>query len=186
MDTKILLAPGFGNSGEGHWQTYWQNEHADYIRVEQSDWYRPVADEWADSLERYVRETSGEVVVVAHSLGCLALAHWAQRTNLPIKGALMVAPPDINNEKLKGVVQGFPSLPMTKLPFKSIVVASTDDEYNPIERAHQFAQGWGSEFVNVGSLGHINAQSGIGNWPEGMHYLNRLLQSDSENPEKAG
>src|SRR5659263_21935 len=123
MATQILIAPGYGNSGEGHWQTYWQRENKEFIRIEQKNWFQPVAEEWADAIEQYVRSASGEVIVVAHSLACLALAYWAQKTSLHINGALLVAPPDTNDEKLKGVVQGFSPLPLKILPFKSIVLA---------------------------------------------------------------
>src|SRR5665647_225113 len=75
MATQILIAPGYGNSGEEHWQTYWQKENKDFVRIEQRDWFEPSADEWAETIEKYVREASGEVVVVAHSLACLALAY---------------------------------------------------------------------------------------------------------------
>lgn len=177
MATQILIAPGYGNSGEGHWQTHWQKEHADFIRVEQKNWFQPVADDWAETIEQYVRNATGEVVVVAHSLGCLALAHWAQKTKFSIKAALLVAPPDADDAKLRSVVRGFSPLPLAKLPFKSIVLASTNDEYNPIERAELFARSWGSDFVNVGEKGHINALSGLGDWPEGKHYLYELLSS---------
>lgn len=175
MAVKIFIAPGYGNSGEEHWQTFWERENKDFVRIEQKDWFAPVADEWADAIEQYVRESSDEVVVVAHSLACLALAHWSRRTKLSIKGALLVAPPDAEDEKLKSVVRGFSPLPLEKLPFKSIVLASTDDEYNPIDRAAFFAQRWGSEFVNIGQKGHVNARSGLGNWPEGRQYLHKLV-----------
>ena len=175
MKTQILIAPGYGNSGEEHWQTYWEKENRDFVRIQQRDWLNPDADEWADSIEKYVREAKGEVVVVAHSLACIALAHWAKRTSLTIKGALLVAPPDANDEKLKTVVKGFSPLPLQKLPFKSIVLASTNDEYNPIQNAEAFAKEWGSDFVNVGSKGHINAHSNLQNWPEGRSYLEMLV-----------
>ena len=175
MATQILIAPGYGNSGEGHWQTYWQKENKEYVRIEQRDWLQPNADEWAETIEEYVRNASGEVVVVAHSLACIALAHWAQKTKLTLKGALLVAPPDANDVKLKTVVRGFSPIPSLKLPFKSIVLASTDDEYNSIEKAALFAQNWGSEFVNVGPKGHINAHSNLQNWSEGRAYLSRLI-----------
>lgn len=175
MATQILIAPGYGNSGEEHWQTYWQKENKDFVRIEQRDWFQPRADEWVETIEKYVREASGEVVVVAHSLACIALAHWAQKTNLILKGALLVAPPDANDEKLKNVVKGFSPVPLNKLPFKSIVLASTNDEYNSIEGAAAFAKNWGSEFVNVGQKGHINAQSNLKNWTEGREYLAKLI-----------
>jgi uncharacterized protein len=175
MKTQILIAPGYGNSGEGHWQTYWEKENRDFVRIQQRDWLNPDADEWADSIEQYVREADGEVVVVAHSLACIALAHWAKSTSLTIKGALLVAPPDANDEKLKTIVKGFSPLPLQQLPFKSIVLASTNDEYNSIQNAKAFAKRWGSDFVNVGRKGHINAQSNLRNWPEGRSYLSKLL-----------
>lgn len=175
MATQILIAPGYGNSGEEHWQSYWQKESADFVRIEQRDWFEPNANEWTESIEKFVRECSGEVVIVAHSLACIALAHWAQKTKLTIKGALLVAPPDTNNEKLKAVVHGFSPVPLRQLPFKSIVLASSNDEYNPIDQAESFAKSWGSEFVNIGQKGHINALSNIGNWPEGRKYLAQLI-----------
>ena len=175
MATQILIAPGYGGSGEEHWQTYWEKEDSSFVRIEQKDWFLPSADVWVEAIEAYVGQASGEVVVVAHSLGCIALAHWAQKTNLTIKGALLVVPPDTNIEKLKHVVQGFSPIPLSKLPFKSIVLASTNDEYNPIENSEALAMGWGSEFVNIGEKGHINAQSNLQNWPEGRVYLAKLI-----------
>jgi len=175
MATQIFIAPGYGNSGEEHWQTYWQKENKEFVRIEQRDWFQPVVEDWVATIEEYVREASGEVVVVAHSLACIALVHWAQKTNLAIKGALLVAPPDANDDKLKTVISGFSPIPFKKLPFKSIVLASTNDEYNPIENAAFFARSWGSLFVNIGKKGHINALSNLQNWPEGRLYLSSLM-----------
>jgi len=176
MATQILIAPGFRSSGEDHWQTYWQKENKDYVRIEQNDWYHPVAEEWADTIEKYVRQSSGEVIVVAHSLACIALALWAQKTKLKIKAALLVAPPNIEDEKLKAVLNGFSAVLHQKLPFKSILLASTNDEYIGIEQSERLAHAWGSRFVNLGEKGHINGASNLQNWPEGRAYLRKLLK----------
>jgi len=176
MATQILIAPGFRSSGDDHWQTYWQKENKEYIRIEQNDWYHPVAEEWADTIEKYVSQSSGDVVVVAHSLACIALALWAQNTKLKIKAALLVAPPNIEDEKLKAVLKGFSTVSQQKLPFKSILLASTNDEYIRIEQSEFLAQKWGSSFVNLGEKGHINGASNLQNWPEGRTYLRKLLK----------
>jgi len=175
MTTQILIAPGFRGSGDDHWQTYWQKENQEYIRIEQNDWNQPVAEEWAETIEKYVRETSGEIIIVAHSLACIALAFWAQKTKLKIKAALLVAPPNTNDIKLKTVLKGFSPVPLKRLPFKTILVASTNDEYNSIEESENLARKWGSVFVNVGEKGHINAASNLHNWSEGRAYLSKLL-----------
>ena len=39
---------------------------------------------------------------------------------------------------------------------------------------------WGSRFADAGWLGHINAESEIGDWPFGQHLVNRLLWSAAE------
>jgi len=175
MSTQILIAPGYRGSGDDHWQTYWQKENKEYIRIEQRDWNQPVADEWADTIEKYVREASGEAVIVAHSLACIALVFWAQKTRLTIKGALLVAPPNTEDEKLKVLLKGFSPIPLQELPFKSILLASTNDEYMGIEQAEELAKHWGSSFVNVGAKGHINGLSNLQNWPEGRVYLSELV-----------
>ena len=69
----------------------------------------------------------------------------------------------------------FAPIPLTRLPFPSIVVASTNDEYMTLERAQQVAQAWGSRLVNVGALGHINSASGLGLWPQGHALLQELV-----------
>jgi uncharacterized protein len=114
------------------------------------------------------------VVLIGHSLGCVTIAHWANKTNHTIKGALLVAPSDIENPVYTFPAKGFTPIPLQKLQFKSIVVASSDDPWVSIERAQYFAKCWGSEFVNVGNAGHINADSGYGKWPQGLEILKQL------------
>ncbi|MFT4184927.1 MAG: alpha/beta hydrolase, partial [Rhizobium sp.] len=64
--------------------------------------------------------------------------------------------------------------PRQRLPFPSLLVASTDDPYGPSGYAKESACIWGSELVDVGPLGHINAASGLGDWPEGQALFRRF------------
>jgi hypothetical protein len=68
-------------------------------------------------------------------------------------------------------------MPRQRLGFLSTVVASTNDPYVSLERASQFAQSWGSRLVNVGDGGHINSESGLGDWPEGFALLQELRRT---------
>jgi hypothetical protein len=61
------------------------------------------------------------------------------------------------------------------LPFKSILVSSTNDPFATLERAETFAGTWGSELVTLESAGHINASSGHGAWPDGERLLDKLM-----------
>ena len=65
-------------------------------------------------------------------------------------------------------------MPLRRLPFPSVLVASTDDPYVTEERARTFAEAWGSRFVSAGDVGHINSQSGLGDWPAGFALLQEL------------
>ena len=170
----ILIAPGYGSSGPSHWQTLWQQENPEFIRIEQKDWLKPVAEEWVESIERQVSQLGPDSIIVAHSLACVALVLWAQRTQLKIKGALLIAPADSESKEFGLSVEGFSNIPKEKLPIKSIVVSSTDDQFCSIERARELAKSWGSHFVNIGAKGHINAESNLGYWHEGRTFLEQI------------
>lgn len=170
----ILIQPGLGNSGEFHWQTLWQSMFPFSKRIKQKNWFNPEASDWVSEIEKSVARSSGKVFIVAHSLGCLAVVHWALKTKLNIAGALLVAPPDADLLEKNQMASGFNPLPQLRLPFKSIVVASSNDPYANPGVAQGYASTWGSWYINIGEKGHINAESGLGFWPEGLKILHTL------------
>jgi uncharacterized protein len=176
MSVRFLTVPGLASSGPQHWQTIWENQHPEIIqRIEQANWDWPVKDEWVERLQEEISKLREQTILIAHSLGCITVAHWAQEYSSPfIEGVLMVAPADADHSKRLTFVVGFKPIPVVKLPFKSIVVASTNDRYATIARSEKFANDWGSEFVNLGKKGHINAVSGLGDWQEGKLILQKL------------
>ncbi|MBS0568226.1 MAG: serine hydrolase family protein [Proteobacteria bacterium] len=170
------MLPGCGNSGPRHWQSRWQAKNPAFRRAMQDDWMNPVCVEWQARLEEVVARTGLETVLVAHSLGCLLVAHWAATTRLHIKAALLVAVPDPASPKFPRVAHGFAEPPMRPLPFRSLVVASRDDPYTHPEQARRCADAWGAGFVDIGPAGHINADSGLGAWDEGLSLLRCLCE----------
>jgi len=64
-----------------------------------------------------------------------------------------------------------------QLPFASLAVVSRDDPFCTLERAQQVARDWGSEIVEIGARGHINGDSGLGDWPAGLALLERIQAS---------
>lgn len=174
---KFLTIPGLGSSGLTHWQSLWENQYPEnFHRVEQISWDLPVCHQWIEKLEEEVQKLTQPTYLVAHSLGCLTVVHWANKYRSEmIKGAFLVAPPDVENSRRLSFIEGFNPNPMFKLPFKSIIIASTTDQYASIERANEFACAWGSEFINIGGKGHINATSNLGNWEEGQNLLNNFI-----------
>ena len=175
----ILTVPGLGGSGDEHWQTLWERASLDIHRVELGLWDAPDRAIWVRRLDGAIRDAGAPVVLVGHSLGCLAIAWWAVFSEgaraRPIAGALLVSPPDVDREDAAPEIAGFAPAPMTPLPFPSIMVASEDDPWIAAPRARALASRWGSHFVDVGALGHINAASGVGAWAEGRALLGRLL-----------
>jgi uncharacterized protein len=173
---RVLVLPGYGNSGPDHWQTLWERRHG-YERVQQSDWDRPQLADWVAGLERAVAREPGPVVIVAHSLGCIAVAHFAATPAASqVAAALCVAPADVDSEMhTPDDVRNFAPVPLAPLPFRTIVVASRTDPYIRFARATALAEHWGARLVDVGRQGHINADAGIGDWPEGHALLEELL-----------
>jgi len=176
--TPIIIVPGLGGSGDTHWQTYLQRSLPNATLVQQDDWERPELTRWLVRLATEA-EIRPHAILVAHSLGCPLVAHLALRCpDLSIKGALLVAPADIdsgNNGSEK--MRSFVPMPARHLPFRSIVVASTNDPYIKIERASDLAGIWGAEFVNIGPAGHINIEAGFGPWAAGRELVKSLIAS---------
>jgi hypothetical protein len=177
--TPILIVPGLGGSGPHHWQTYLERSFPGTSRVHQDDWERPDCAAWSERLAAAVAASPG-AVLVAHSLGCAVVAHTAvQRPDLPVAAAMLVAPADVDREQAPDWLRGFAPMPCMALPFRSIVVASSDDPCLTLARARACADGWGAEFVVAGALGHINVDAGFGPWPDGERLLRRLITTGS-------
>ncbi|WP_345158193.1 alpha/beta hydrolase [Pontibacter saemangeumensis] len=175
MRPNILIVPGLGNSGPQHWQTLWEQQHPAFLRVEQHDWEMPACRDWVAALDEAVmRHEPAQVVLVAHSLACVAVAFWANQHKRPIRAAMLVAPADSEADGFPAGSTGFTPIPLAPLPFRSLVVASTTDPYITDVRARQLAQAWGSDFVSIGAAGHINADAGFGEWEEGLELLQRI------------
>jgi predicted alpha/beta hydrolase family esterase len=177
MDGDVLILSGLWNSGPEHWQSHWQARHPAWRRVEHRDWIDPVRDEWVAELDAAVATCSGAPVLVAHSLGCMLAAHWAASSSpLRAAGAFLVAPSDVEAPSYPIDANGFAPVPLARLPFPSVVIASTNDEFVTRERARAFAEAWGSSYVEIGEAGHVNADAGYGDWPEGERLLLEFLE----------
>ncbi|PSR12028.1 MAG: alpha/beta hydrolase [Bacteroidetes bacterium] len=174
--TNFLTVPGLGNSGPDHWQTIWERSEPRFQRIGQADWQTPRCQDWIACIDRAVAGYDpATVVLVGHSLGCLAIAHWAQQYRRTIKGALLVAPVDTEGPLYESCpATGFESAADRKMPFKTLVVTSADDPWVAPARAAFLAQSWGSTFVDIGPAGHLNAVAGYGNWDEGRAFLRAL------------
>lgn len=179
MNTTALILPGIGNSGPDHWQSLWEKANPSFVRVQQRDWDSPNCDEWLEALEKSAAQFGVATVLIAHSLACLLVAHWAARTRLKIKGALLVAPPNPDGPNFPKQATGFSPLPLKPFVFPSTVVASANDPYGSHDFAQAAASEWGSRFVSVGSAGHINSDSGLGEWREGFALFQQLAANDA-------
>ena len=175
--SNVLLLPGWENSGPQHWQSLWQTRHG-YVRVEQHEWSRPLRGDWVSRLEDVILGCDEPVVLVAHSLGCLLAAAWAAHTRNGhrVKAAMLVAAPDVERADLRERLPSWVPIGLQTLPCPSLLLASSDDPFCELERARLFASAWGSQFMDYGPCGHINAESGLGSWPEGHVLLQDLMK----------
>ena len=175
-DDQVLTVPGLYNSGPGHWQTMWEREYG-FARVEQSDWDTPRCSDWVSTLNQTVCAQSAPVILIAHSLGCITVAHWAAahpESATRVRAAMLVAVSDAERPDFPPAVSGFAPIARHRLPFRTIVVASTNDAYTTWARSEEFAQMWGGKLVNAGDSGHITAVDGFGPWPFGLELLRQL------------
>lgn len=178
LRVDALILPGLSSSGPEHWQTLWEQRDPGCRRVEQAEWQSPRCADWVTTLDDAVAQSAYPVVLVAHSSSCALVAHWARDASSDhlqrVRGALLVAPSDPEGPNYPKEPTGFAPVPLVRLPFPSIVVASRDDVYVSMERAREYAAAWGAELVDLGDAGHVNAASGLGSWAVGYGLLQRL------------
>lgn len=162
----FVMVPGLHGSGPGHWQSLWE-PMLGASRVAQHDWSTPALDLWADAVTRHLESRRRPAVLIAHSLGCLAVAVAWPRIRHQVSAVLFAAPAN---------PQLFDFNPLTQhIEVPSLLLASRNDRWLAFEDAQQLALLWGSELVDLGPVGHINVASGHGDWPEGLGLLGGLL-----------
>lgn len=171
MDTTLIV-PGLHGSGPDHWQSWFERQIDNCVRVVQSDWSTPSLPQWSAKLRRELNRVPGRVWIVAHSFGCLAAVQAATDLSERISGLMLVAPADPSRFGLQDVIA------QSRLEVPSVIVASTNDRWMSFEHAAAWADVWGSELLSLGAAGHVNVESGYGAWPRGLD-IYRSLRSDA-------
>jgi hypothetical protein len=179
--TTVLIVPGLRDHVERHWQTILARRLPNVRSVP------PMGREDLDcaarvrAIERFAQAVPGPLLIVAHSGGCIMLAHWAQQTRRAVRGALLAVPPDFERPMPEGYptvealqANGWLPVPRARLPFPSIVAASRNDPLAGYSRVAGLADAWGSELVDLGDVGHLNPASGYGDWPRADEFIATL------------
>lgn len=175
----ILVIPGRGGSGPEHWQSHFERSHANARRVEQDDWDQPDIDAWARRIAAASQERDAPVLAVAHSFGCLALARAAQSFGARIDAALLVAPADPARFAIPD------ALVRSRLAFSSLLIASENDPWLRAWQARELAASWGSGYLNLGLVGHINVASGFGKWPAVDQFAETIWREATGGPRRS-
>ncbi|WP_350348101.1 alpha/beta hydrolase [Agromyces sp. G08B096] len=165
-----VVVPGIDGSGETHWQTSWERAEPEFTRFAPSSWSEPERDDWRLALAAALTAAGPRAIVVAHSLGCLAAVD-ALLDRLPAAGAFLVAPPDVDGPAYPEAAASFRGIRLARLDVPALVVASDDDPFSSSAATARFADAIGAGVVSVGRFGHLNAASGLGDWPEGRRLL---------------
>ncbi|HUE94288.1 alpha/beta hydrolase [Pseudomonas sp.] len=175
---RYLIVPGWQGSADEHWQSHWQRSLPNSARVEQTDWLNPDRASWVAELQRTIDSDLRPTILIAHSLGCITVAHWAAQAPIEllrrVRAALLVAPADVERANCPPALQNFAPIPQHLLPFPSQLVGSDNDSAASAARAIELARDWGSDAAILSGAGHINVKSGHQRWEQGFAYLYRL------------
>lgn len=175
---RYLIVPGWHGSPVDHWQSHWQRTLPNNARVEQADWLTPRREDWVARLNAAIAADGCPTILIAHSLGCVTVAHWAEQAPRHllgrVRGALLVAPADVERPDCPEPLRNFAPLPRQPLQFPSQLIGSDNDPAATATRALQLAVDWGAEASILSGVGHINVKSGHQRWEQGFAWLYRL------------
>lgn len=181
MTATVLFVPGLRDHVEDHWQSHAARAIPGSQTVEPLTQDRLSRVARVAALDAALQVIEGEVVLAAHSAGCLTVAHWAQAPTRAIKAALLATPADMEMP----LPPGYPTMadleegrwlpvPRSPLPFTSIVAASHNDPLASWERVATLAVNWGASIHDAGKVGHLNPPAGFGPWHRGVDIITSL------------
>ena len=181
MSATVLFVPGLRDHVEDHWQTRAARAFPGAVTVEPLTSDRLSRPARVAALDAALQAIPGEVVLAAHSAGCLMVAHWALAPTRPIKAALLATPADVENPLPPGypsfddlTANGWVPIPRSPLPFPAIVAASRNDTLAAFDKVAELAACWGADLHDAGAVGHINPPAGFGPWDEGVELIRQL------------
>ncbi|HEX4842863.1 MAG TPA: alpha/beta hydrolase [Limnobacter sp.] len=180
-----ITVPGLNGSGPDHWQTWAENQIPNCRRVKGIDFNKPVIAAWADAIRKDIRSEAGSVILIAHSFGCLASVLAVANNDIKVAGLILVAPASPQRFNAAGLVQGgdlhltgslMNAMPTKPLGVPGLLIASTNDPWMKITQARYWADQWGFCFSGLRNAGHINVDSGFGQWPALQHLVRRMRE----------
>jgi predicted alpha/beta hydrolase family esterase len=169
-DQPILIVPGLRNSDERHWQTLWQAQLPESRRINVDDWNTPDLEKWKAGIRAELNRFDKPAVVIAHSFGTLASAGIAAELPEKIAALFLVAPADPDKFHIARY------LPQSPLQVPAKIIASSNDPWLTDSKAAYWALQWGADFLRLNNVGHINSESNLGFWPQGVAQLQELLR----------
>nr|WP_279343610.1 alpha/beta fold hydrolase [Variovorax terrae] len=177
-----MVIPGLRDETPGHWQAILAGELPNAVSLPALGRTNIDLTARMAQIEAAVRAITGPAILVAHSGGAIAAAHWAQRTRSTIHGALLATPPlfagPLGSEfpaLAEFEREGWAPVPRSRLPFRTIVAASRNDPLGAYEDVCELALAWGARLVDLGASGHLNPASGFGPWPMAAQLIRELV-----------
>ncbi|MCC3735505.1 alpha/beta hydrolase [Rouxiella badensis] len=172
METSFLIVPGYTNSGPEHWQSYIERKYSNVSRVVQDDWNTLDKETWVACLDAFIKQTPGNIVLVGHSCGAVAVAQWASLySEQRVKAAVLVAPADVDSATALEEIRQQRPLPAQRIAFPTLLICSDNDEHLSLDKAHTLAAAWGSEITVISKAGHMNTAAGYGEWIAGEEMI---------------
>jgi uncharacterized protein len=170
QNLPVVIVPGLHNSDEQHWQSLWQARLPGSQRIRVDDWDTPNLAAWRKGIVDVLETLKTPSVLIAHSFGTLASASIAAEFPDKIAALFLVAPADPDKF---GIAE---QLPQDFLPVSAKVIASSDDPWMTETKAAYWSLLWGADYLRIKNVGHINSQSNLGVWSEGVHLLHQLVR----------
>lgn len=172
---RVLILHGWGGSDKPHWQDYLAKELASegyplfFPKLPNSD--NPTLTEWLEALDAIMNSFKPSIIV-CHSLANTLLFHYLHaKPEMKFSKILLVAPPmdDRGNPEIASFFP-FPT-PIINAKQK-LLIASTNDKYATGTDSITLAMNSGCEVHIIENGGHINSDSGYGDWALPFEWIN--------------
>ncbi|HHD74695.1 MAG TPA: serine hydrolase family protein [Nitratifractor sp.] len=164
---RVLMLHGWGGSDYPHWQAKLACKLACNYRAVSFPLLKnphfPKKDDWLAQLDEQMRGFKPNIVL-CHSLANTLWFWYTSRYRVAIDKLYLVAMPSLSTHE-KTINSFFPAPKPQRLGAKEVFVVSSDnDKWCDPKEAEEIAKEYGANFSILEGAGHINSDSGYGEW----------------------
>jgi predicted alpha/beta hydrolase family esterase len=181
----VYIIHGYTSSSKAEWFPWLKKKLMDIgtnvIVFDMPNPDSPIAQEWIEHLNKWIKTIDENTYFICHSLGCVTLLRFLELQHVDTKvGGIILASGFIKENPKYPNLDPFVKvdidlLKIIKMTKNRCVLSSPNDNYVPYEYSCELAKAIDAKLITIENGGHFIAQEGFLEFPQVFNEFNRMI-----------